>query len=295
MGLAERTPPTAEEYARWRQRFCNWGRWGADDELGTLNFVTAEVRAAAAAWSVRARRQPGPPDRHRSPVRPTRTRPTTSSPCEESGGMLDYIGLFIHGFTQTHIDALCHLQSPTAASGTANRWAQSHARRAQRHHRLLAGGIVTRGVLYDVPRLRGTDYVEPGHPVHGLGTGRRRRRPGGRAPPRRRRRHPQRARPLLRVHPGERPGFGSPAGVHAGAWSSCYDTELRCWCGTCRTRPPIDQGIPNPRRLPRHCTSTRSCCPTWACRSRQRRPRGPGGGLRRSRALGIPVRRPPRW
>jgi hypothetical protein len=26
----------------------NWGRWGADDELGTLNLVTGEVTAAAA-------------------------------------------------------------------------------------------------------------------------------------------------------------------------------------------------------------------------------------------------------
>ena len=34
MGLADRTPPTAEEYAAYPQRFSNWGRWGDDDELG---------------------------------------------------------------------------------------------------------------------------------------------------------------------------------------------------------------------------------------------------------------------
>ena len=56
MGLADRTPPTAEEYAQYPQRFSNWGRWGADDELGTLNFVTPEVRRAAArAWSTALR------------------------------------------------------------------------------------------------------------------------------------------------------------------------------------------------------------------------------------------------
>ena len=49
MGIADRTPPTAEQYDRWRTEFCNWGRWGDDDELGTLNFVTPEVRRAAAA------------------------------------------------------------------------------------------------------------------------------------------------------------------------------------------------------------------------------------------------------
>ena len=30
-------------------RLSNWGRWGGDDELGTLNFVTPECRVAAAA------------------------------------------------------------------------------------------------------------------------------------------------------------------------------------------------------------------------------------------------------
>ena len=49
MGIAERTPPTADEYASWRTQYSNWGRWGDDDELGTLNFVTPEVRRAAAA------------------------------------------------------------------------------------------------------------------------------------------------------------------------------------------------------------------------------------------------------
>src|SRR4029077_13402509 len=33
MSLAQRTGPTSEEYAGWRERFCNWGRWGDDDEL----------------------------------------------------------------------------------------------------------------------------------------------------------------------------------------------------------------------------------------------------------------------
>ena len=30
------------------ERYKNWGRWGADDELGTLNFVTAEQVIEAA-------------------------------------------------------------------------------------------------------------------------------------------------------------------------------------------------------------------------------------------------------
>src|SRR5205085_2523508 len=47
MALRERTIPSDDEYLSWRERFCNWGRWGADDENGTLNFITDAVRVSA--------------------------------------------------------------------------------------------------------------------------------------------------------------------------------------------------------------------------------------------------------
>lgn len=37
------------EVMGWTESFKNWGRWGAEDELGTVNFVTAEKRRRAAA------------------------------------------------------------------------------------------------------------------------------------------------------------------------------------------------------------------------------------------------------
>ena len=37
MGMANRQPTSPAEYAAYRERFHNWGRWGAEDELGTLN------------------------------------------------------------------------------------------------------------------------------------------------------------------------------------------------------------------------------------------------------------------
>ena len=72
MGLAERTPPTAEEYAAYRERFSNWGRWGADDELGTLNLVTDDVRRGAAALVQHGRTVSlaRPLDTHAGPANP---------------------------------------------------------------------------------------------------------------------------------------------------------------------------------------------------------------------------------
>ena len=40
------TPALLEEYCT---RFRNWGRWGPEDEIGTLNFITPEVIKRAAA------------------------------------------------------------------------------------------------------------------------------------------------------------------------------------------------------------------------------------------------------
>ncbi len=34
---------------KWAEELSNWGRWGENDELGTLNFITPEKRIQAAA------------------------------------------------------------------------------------------------------------------------------------------------------------------------------------------------------------------------------------------------------
>lgn len=170
MSLADRTPPTVEEYRAYKERFSNWGRWGADDQLGTLNHITAETRRAAAglvrqgrtvslanplatARVVTGRRNPQPAD-HRMQI--------------GEGGCADYIGVSYHGFINTHIDALCHiyaegrrLYNGRSASDVTSEGAKSNSIDAWRH------GIVTRGVLYDIPRHRGVDYVTFDAPVHG--------------------------------------------------------------------------------------------------------------------------------
>ena len=39
---------TPADYLRWRTELRNWGRWGPDDELGTLNLITEAKRIASA-------------------------------------------------------------------------------------------------------------------------------------------------------------------------------------------------------------------------------------------------------
>ena len=54
----------------------NWGRWGPDDELGTLNYITPDkVAAAAALVEERARRLDGDSDQQGGGARTIRIPP----------------------------------------------------------------------------------------------------------------------------------------------------------------------------------------------------------------------------
>ncbi len=170
MSLPDRTIPTPEEFNAYKERFRNWGRWGDDDQLGTLNHITEEVRQSAAGL-VRAGRTV-------SCARPLATEkvlsgPRNGKPAEHrmsvgDMGSSDYIGVSYHGFANTHIDALCHIftidgqiYNGRPKSDVTTDGATNNSVEFWRH------GIVTRGVLYDVPRHRRTDHVAFGEPVHG--------------------------------------------------------------------------------------------------------------------------------
>ena len=247
MGLSDRTIPSNEEYLSWREKFCNWGRWGASDELGTLNHITDEVRRRAAALVQRGRAvsMSRAIDTFAGPDNPYPAHHMVA--CAGSGGMLDYIGMFIHGFSQTHIDALCHLRThtdrywndkPTGAqgmpaehSGTIDYWRD---------------GVVTRGVLYDIPRLRGTEYVEPGKPVMGWELSDAAVAQG--VEPRAgdaviiRSGHGR----YFAIHTDRRPAFASPSGVHATAVEFLYATDAALLVWDWQDAPTEQQGLPNP-------------------------------------------------
>ena len=176
MGLEDRTPPSVEEHRAWRERFRNWGRWGEDDQLGTLNLITPEVRAHAASL-VRA-------GRSISLANPLDTRPGPRNPFPVShylrwhrGIAWDYFAINYHGLTNTHIDAHCHIFTGDGDAGDggggqrlyngrpASLVSVTGARSGSVEH--WRDGIVTRGVLYDIPRFRGAGHVGYEEPVHG--------------------------------------------------------------------------------------------------------------------------------
>jgi kynurenine formamidase len=153
----------------------NWGRWGAEDERGTLNYLTA-ARTAAAAKLVKSGQAIS--CARNFPVQPGPDNPTPAlhhivvggdDPCTHGiPGMevsLDFIGIAYHGLASSHIDALCHvfvdgkMYNGFPATDVRSTGARRNSIMSARD------GLVGRGVLLDIPRLRGGAYVDPAKPV----------------------------------------------------------------------------------------------------------------------------------
>jgi kynurenine formamidase len=77
----------------------------------------------------------------------------------------DYFAIAPHGFATSHLDALCHVfHDGKLFNGYDAQTVTAHgATKLGIHH--LHGGIVTRGVLLDIPAVRGVDALEPGEPI----------------------------------------------------------------------------------------------------------------------------------
>jgi kynurenine formamidase len=171
-----KTSPTftsADEFDQLFQRVSNWGRWGADDERGTLNYLKPEHVSASAAL-VRSGRTVSlslpintiaGPDNPRPSihymVKTHDVRPEHGEP--RFAG--DYLGSELHGDCRTHVDALCHvaykgkLYNGKSPETVTSRGATLMDITAYAH------GIVGRGVLLDIPRFRKVKWLELGEAV----------------------------------------------------------------------------------------------------------------------------------
>ncbi len=141
----------------------NWGRWGPDDQMGAVNLITPAKRAAAARLA-RTGRAVSLAHVFRPPQHYFRLN-------ERGTGhsLVDYYGFEYHGVTVTHVDALCHMwdrngmwngRDPAKEIDTAGpRFGDITA---------FGSGLITRGVLLDIPRYRKASHVVPELPVTGV-------------------------------------------------------------------------------------------------------------------------------
>ena len=100
----------AADVLAFHETLSNWGRWGADDQLGVLNVITPEVTAGAVA-TVRTGRTVScarPLDTVSSADNPSPVAHHMTGTATEGMGA-DYFAISPHGFSTSHIDALCHI------------------------------------------------------------------------------------------------------------------------------------------------------------------------------------------
>ena len=163
---------TTPEFDQLFEKVCNWGRWGPDDQLGTLNYITPDhIRTAATL--VRTGRSVSMAVPINTVAGPDNPRPAFHYMVQAYDApntfqpqfAMDYLACEFHGDCHTHIDALCHiaykgkLYNGKPISAVTSKGPQLMDITA------YANGIVGRGVLLDIPRLRGVKWLEPGEAV----------------------------------------------------------------------------------------------------------------------------------
>ena len=155
------------------QSCSNRGRWGADDERGTLNFVTPEVTQSATSGvkdgvMIDCSRSITPKllDGGHNPFIHYMIDTGDLDPRKEWSSAADFIGIRIHGASITHLDAHSHFfwrgQSYNGLKSTdvsALRGATKGSVQS------FSPGVVTRGVLLDVPRALGVEWLELGYRI----------------------------------------------------------------------------------------------------------------------------------
>lgn len=159
---------TLEQYDQWMTQLSNWGRWGKDDQLGTVNLITPARRAAALALAktgttvslahdLLTEKAVDAPNPYVLKMTVGADRPNA----------LDTIEIDYHGLMFTHFDAVCHIPYKGKLYNGVD-FAQNDTERgcATMGVTTLKDGIITRGILLDIPRLKGLPYLEPGTHVY---------------------------------------------------------------------------------------------------------------------------------
>lgn len=168
----------AQEHKEWgkadvdrlHKELSNWGRWGVDDQLGTINLLTPAKRVQAAALVKEgicvSLARTVEKEKAADNANPFLHEMLSTASGEGTQWATDRYSVSYHGIAHTHMDALCHLvhdgklyngflQSDITSSGSGKLGVQHFKQ-----------GIFTRAVLMDIPRLRGVKYLDPGSPIY---------------------------------------------------------------------------------------------------------------------------------
>src|SRR5688572_21160445 len=173
--------PTRAQVIQMMKDISNWGRWGKDDELGTFNLITPEKRLQAARLvregiSVSLAHTL---EKEVFPDNPTPFKQEFLMGADgkmRAGAAMDVISSTYHATTTTHMDSLCHyiFEGKTYNGWEIEKYHQATPTRpgfgegpgCMKNSILgFKDGLLTRGILVDIPLMKGVKYLEPGTAV----------------------------------------------------------------------------------------------------------------------------------
>lgn len=158
---AEKSVPTADEVARYHTDLSNWGRWGEDDELGTLNLITPDARLRGVAAV-----------QHGIPVSCAWDIPTGTTSVERDtylqefpphvGGVSEHVRYNCHDQGITHLDSVSHIFWKNQIYNGRHVSDEMSVEDGVRFGGIAvaAEGLLTRGILIDIPGARGVEWLD---------------------------------------------------------------------------------------------------------------------------------------
>lgn len=159
-----REPVTVEQFHQWMDELSNWGRWGDDDEMGAANLMTDAKRQEAAALIQTGTTVSLAHDfltEEAVDAREPYVLQMSINPEGQNSG--DRVEVYFHGITFSHLDGLCHVfYEDQVYNGHDYRDVVTQDGCSRMGTTAMKNGLVTRGVLIDMPLLKGLPYLEPG-------------------------------------------------------------------------------------------------------------------------------------
>lgn len=177
--------PDIETVRALGQRYSNWGRWGPDDERGTLNLVTPEMITKAATLVRQGKTismalpfdDAGPQTGSLGRFNPIHLMIRDGADAVAGTSLRDFYGGVEKYFRGTDDIIIMPLQSGTQwdsfghvifegkiYNGYGAEWVSSKGA-LKGDVANGASSMVGRGILLDIPRALGIDWLEPGHAI----------------------------------------------------------------------------------------------------------------------------------
>jgi kynurenine formamidase len=164
---------TYEEFTKMRTTLSNWGRWGKDDERGTLNLITPQKTVEAsklikegvvvtlAHFPDIEKAVDGGGLKHIVPTTGPNGQPWDWA--TQPRAMVDSIEFGVHDGQDSHLDAICHYESQDGKFQVYNGHPAGFSAEGCTYDSIEHMGqpIASRGILVDIPLLRGVEYLDP--------------------------------------------------------------------------------------------------------------------------------------